>query len=69
MCGMAACQNFKQLIAARFILGSFESLIGNFPVRSPLLRKLIRKVPRWLLSLKCGGVAANRRTEQLHGMR
>jgi MFS family permease len=28
MCGMAACQNFKQLIAARFILGSFESLIG-----------------------------------------
>ncbi|KAE9369007.1 allantoate permease [Stipitochalara longipes BDJ] len=28
MCGMAACKNFSQLIAARFILGSFESLIG-----------------------------------------
>jgi MFS family permease len=69
MCGMAACKNFSQLIAARFILGSFESLIGIFPVRSPLLRKLIRKVPPWLLSLKCGGVAANRQTELRHGIR
>lgn len=32
MCGMAACHNFKQLLAARFILGSFESLIGNLPL-------------------------------------
>lgn len=28
MCGMAACKNFKQLLAARFLLGTFESLIG-----------------------------------------
>ena len=25
MCGMAACHNFKQLLAARFVLGRFES--------------------------------------------
>lgn len=29
MCGTAACRNFSQLTAARFILGSFESLIGE----------------------------------------
>jgi hypothetical protein len=28
MCGMAGCRNFKQLLATRFLLGSFESLIG-----------------------------------------
>ncbi|CAG8956886.1 hypothetical protein HYFRA_00012341 [Hymenoscyphus fraxineus] len=28
MCGMAGCKNFKQLLATRFLLGSFESLIG-----------------------------------------
>ncbi|KAK0105914.1 hypothetical protein ONS95_004427 [Cadophora gregata] len=28
MCGMAACNSFKTLFAARFLLGSFESLIG-----------------------------------------
>jgi MFS family permease len=32
MCCMAACQNFKQLLALRFILGSFESLIGMLSV-------------------------------------
>ncbi len=30
MCGMAACTNFKSLLATRFLLGSFESLIGGF---------------------------------------
>lgn len=30
MCGMAGCRNFKQLLATRFLLGSFESLIGKF---------------------------------------
>ncbi|KAG9230763.1 major facilitator superfamily domain-containing protein [Amylocarpus encephaloides] len=28
MCGMAGCRNFKELMATRFLLGSFESLIG-----------------------------------------
>lgn len=29
MCGMAACNSFKTLLATRFLLGSFESLIGT----------------------------------------
>ncbi|CAG8972961.1 hypothetical protein HYALB_00008321 [Hymenoscyphus albidus] len=28
MCGMAGCKNFQQLLATRFLLGAFESLIG-----------------------------------------
>jgi MFS family permease len=40
MCGMAACHNFKQLLVARFVLGSFESLIGTFPLQQVLLHVL-----------------------------
>lgn len=29
MCGMAASKNFQQLLATRFLLGMFESLIGK----------------------------------------
>lgn len=28
MCGMSACNSFRTLLATRFLLGSFESLIG-----------------------------------------
>lgn len=34
MCGMAGCKNFKQLLATRFLLGSFESLIGKYLLNS-----------------------------------
>jgi MFS family permease len=68
MCGMAACQNFKQLIAARFILGSFESLIGKSLLARLHLKILTSQVLPWLLSLKCGGAVVSKRTEQQHGM-
>lgn len=50
MCGMAGCTNFRELLATRFLLGSFESLIGKLPLILCFIQNTNRSRP---ISCRC----------------